>query len=68
MSDTPRKTTIDLPFSPEDVRNGTVRSKIKQEAYDAAWQRVLSAPELAAMRAKVSIEDMRKLIAVVMGD
>lgn len=68
MSETPRKTTIDLPFSPEDVRNGTARNTAKQEAYDVAWQRVLSAPELAAMRSKVSIEDMRKLIAVVIGD
>lgn len=59
------RTTIDLPFSPEDVRNGTAHEKAKQARVDAAYARVLGDPSLADVRAKLSVDKLRRLIAVL---
>lgn len=59
------KTTIDLPFSPEEVRAGTVRSAEENAKYNWAWQIVQSDPELAFARKKLSMHELRHIIRAV---
>jgi len=58
----PRK-TIDLPFSPEDVRSGKLREDGPE--FDRAWQNVLADASLADVRRKLSIDDLKRLIRAV---
>lgn len=53
------KTTIDLPFTPEDVRRGTTPRGLH---FDRAWNAILADPELAVARRKLSIHELRTLI------
>ena len=57
--------TIELPFTPEDVRDGTAHEKAKVARIDAAYARVLADDKLAGIRRKLSVDDLRQLIRVL---
>lgn len=59
------RTTIDLQFTPEDVRSGTAHEKAKQARIDAAYERVLGDPSLSDVRAKLSVDKLRRLISAL---
>lgn len=58
MSDKP-KMTIDLPFTPEDVRNGTTPRALR---FDKAWVAITMDADLDGARRKLSIHELRTLI------
>jgi hypothetical protein len=53
------KMTIDLPFSPEDVRRGATPRGMH---FDRAWKAIVADPELERARRKLSIHEIRTLI------
>lgn len=50
------KTSIDLPFTPEEVRDGTARERLRLEAWDR-WYASLPSD----LRQKLSIYDFKRL-------
>lgn len=60
------KTTVNLPFSPEDVAAGRVTEQDDLEArHDAAWNAVRNEPRLQRARQRLSLDEMRLLIRTV---
>jgi len=61
------KMTVDLPFSPEDVRAGRVKFDPFSNAgrIDRAWGIVMENPELKFARKKLSIHEIRHIIRAV---
>jgi uncharacterized protein YcbX len=53
------RTTIDLPFTPEDVRQGTSPRGLH---FDRAWKAIVGDDELTQARRKLSIHEMKTLI------
>lgn len=60
------KMTVDLPFSPADVlRARPGPTEREKAAYDRAWEIVRHNPDLAQVRHKCSIHEIRLIIAAV---
>lgn len=59
------KTTIDLPFSPEDVKAGPVHDAERDAKFDKAWDIVRGNPDLDFARQRLSLHEFRLIIRAV---
>jgi hypothetical protein len=51
----PPKTTIDLPFAPEDIKTNV--------AADYIWRAIMNDDALERARARLSVDEMRRIVA-----
>ena len=49
------KTTIDLPFTPDDIKTNAIADHI--------WQAIMNDDELERVRSRLSINEVRRIVA-----
>jgi hypothetical protein len=54
--------TIDLPFSPADVR-ANAEKQMRDNLADRIWPSIMADPELKSARSKLSVHEFRTIIA-----